>query len=379
MNRTYLDYAAATPLDATVAKKMHEAEKLFANPSSQYASGREARNLSDSSRKNIAMFFGANSDEVIFTSGATESNNLAILGAARAAGKGKIISLATEHASVREPIAQLAKEGFDIAWCKVDSKGKINLEDFKRQLSKDTILVSISYANSEIGTIEPIAKIAQIIRKFEQGNATKIIFHTDASGAVATLNCDVSRLGVDLLTCSAAKVYGPKGVGLLYVKRNTKLLQLIYGGSQELGLRAGTENISLICGFSQALTRVHEHKEIDSKKYQQLYVQCIHNLEGVSYIENGHPADRLHMIVSLCFEGVNGENLVAYLDANGFEVATGAACEASSDKPSAALLAIGRTKLQAQGSLRVSFGRTTTSKDIDRFVECLKKTISTLL
>lgn len=378
MNRVYLDYAAATPLDSTVVKKMHEVEKLFANPSGQYASGREARDLLDSSRKRIAMHFGASSDEIVITSGATESNNLAILGAARAVGKGKIISIATEHTSVREPIKQLKNEGFDIAWCQVDKTGKINLEEFKKQLTKDTVLVSVSYANSEIGTIQPISKIAQIIRKFEQTNQVKIVFHTDASGAVATLSCDVSRLGVDLLTCSAAKIYAPKGVGLLYVKRNTRLQQLLYGGSQELGLRSGTENITLINGFCQALIRVQEQKSIDTEKYKQLYIQCIHNLEGIDYLENGHPKDRLYAIVSLCFENVNGENLVAYLDANGFEVATGAACEASSDKPSAALLAIGRTKAQAQGSIRISFGRNTTSKDVDRLVECLKKTIFTL-
>ncbi|MBA3679389.1 cysteine desulfurase [Candidatus Saccharibacteria bacterium] len=374
----YLDYAAATPLDPRVVKEMHRVEKLFANPSSNYQSGRDARNEIALARKKIAMFFGANSEEIVFTSGATEANNLAILGAARASEKKEIISIATEHASVRKPLEQLEKEGFTIHWCAIDSTGRVNQKAFENLLSQATALVTINYANSEIGTIQQIAKLVKIVRAYEKCNGTKIIFHTDASTALSLLNCDVNRLGMDLLTCSAAKIYGPKGVGLLYVRRGVNLTPLMYGGSQEGGVRSGTENINLIVGFSIALLLVQELRKKDAEKYQQLYVRCMLELSKITLLENGHSKDRIFSLVSICLNGISGENIVAYLDAHKIEIATGAACEASNDMPSAALLAIGRTKDQAQGSIRISFGRQTKNSDIDKLIECLKKTISAL-
>ena len=379
MSSIYLDYSSATPLDKSVAKKMRLTENIFANPSTKYASGREASQLLESSRKKIAMFFGANTDEIIFTSGATESNNLAILGSARKAKQGRIISIETEHSSIRGPVMQLSKEGFSVDWCKVDKAGRVNVADFISLLRKDTVLVSISYANGEIGTILQIAKLVQEVRKFEKANSCKIIFHTDASSALALLSCDVSRLGIDLLTASSAKIYGPKGIGLLYVRRKTQLQQLMYGGNQESGLRAGTESLPLVVGFASAVELIAANKASSTAKYQQYYISCMHNLEELDFIENGHPEDRLYSVLSICFEGLNGEDLVAYLDAQGFEVSTGAACEASNDEPSSALMAIGRTRAQAQGSLRISFGRSTTPKQVDLLQKCLKKTISALL
>lgn len=378
MNRIYLDYAAATPLNPNVAKKMREAEKCFANPSAFYSSGREAKELLDKYRKDIAMFFGANSDEIVFTSGATESNNLAILGAARAAGVGRIISIGTEHASVRSPLQQLQNEGFEVVICKLDKYGRIVISDFEKLLSYDTKLVSINLASSEIGTIQPIRKLSALIRKFEQNNGTKIVFHTDASAAVATLSTNVSQLGIDLLTMSAAKIYGPKGIGILYVRRKTSLAQIFFGGKQEAGLRSGSESLPLVAGLATSLELAKQNKKKDSERYRQLYTKTMLELEGIDFIENGHPDERLFSVLSICLYRVSGENIVAYLDAQGIEVATGAACEASNDQPSAALLAIGRTAEQAQGSLRISFGNHTKLSDIDNLIKCLKNTISTL-
>lgn len=377
--RIYLDYAAATPLEPAVAQAMHDAEKIYANPSAQYASAREANTQLASARKRIAMFFGAKSEEIIFTSGASEANNLAIFGTARAFNKGHIISITTEHVSVREPLNQLAQEGFDIDLCPVDSNGRIKLVEFEKLINYDTVLVTINMASSEIGTIQPIAKLAKIIRNHEESNGTKIIFHTDASAAVQTLNCDVSRLGVDLMTISGAKIYGPKSAGALYVKRGTKLKPIIWGGHQESGLRSGSESLPLIVGLTQALEIVASRRKLDNEKYRELYVNLLHSLSGVHNLkENGHPKDRLYSLVNLSLASVNGEDLVAYLDSAGFEVATGAACEASNHQPSLVLLAIGRSKSEAQGSLRISFGRKTTHKDIDQFCDSLINTLSAL-
>ncbi len=379
-NRVYLDYAASTPLDKNVAKAMHEVENVFANSSAQYMSGRETNNYLSLARKQIAMFFGANAEEIIFTSGATESNNLAILGAVKAEKKCHIISIATEHSSVREPLSYLASQGYEVDWCNVDKHGRVDRNDLERKLCYNTKLVTISYANSEIGTTQQLSKISAIIKNHERANGTKVIFHTDASAAVQTLNCDVSRLGVDLLTIGGAKIYGPKGIGALYIKRGTKIEPIIYGGKQENGLRSGSESISLVVGLAQALSNVSkEHKKFASH-YRELYTNLIHNINKKNkIIENGHPKERIFSVASICIDGANGADLVAYLDASGFEVSTGAACEATNNMPSHALLAIGRSKAQAQGSLRISFGKSTKHKDIDEFCKSLKKTLNTLV
>lgn len=378
-HRIYLDYAASTPTDRAVVQAMHAAENNFANPSAQYASAREAAKMISIARKQIATFFGANSEEIVFTSGATESNNLAILGVARASKKGQIISIATEHASVREPLRQLAKEGYEVIWCKIDGNGRISLTEFEKLLNYDTILVTVNYASSEIGTVQQIAKLSKIIKRHEQSNGTKVVFHTDASAAAPILNCDVSRLGVDLMTVGGSKIYGPKAIGLLYVKRGTQISPIIFGGKQEGGVRSGNQNTAQIIGLAKAIQIVTSKHKQDSDNYRELYTNLMHNLSfDIELIENGHPKDRIFSVCSFCIKNVNGEDVVAYLDAAGFEVATGAACEASSHQPSPALLAIGRSKQEANGSLRVSFGRSTNHKDIDNFCKSLKNTLNAL-
>lgn len=378
MKQVYLDYAAATPIDKEVTKAMQAAEAYFANPSAQYASGRAAKDQLAMARKNIAMFLNANTDEIIFTSGATEANNLAILGSTRAVGAGNVVSVKTEHASVREPINQLKAEGFTITWAKVNKDGLLGLEELTKSLNKDTKLISIAYANSEFGTIQPIAKIVKIVRDFEKANNCKIIIHTDASAAALSLNCDVARLGIDLLTISGSKIYGPKGIGALYIKRGTKLKPIIYGGAQENSTRAGSESLPLVVGFSEALNLVKQNSSACEQQFKNLYNTIRTELEDENFIATGSSKKRLFSIASYIFEGISGEDLVAYLDAKGFEVSTGAACEASNKKPSAGLLALGYSSTEAQGSLRVSFGRSTTTGEVYNFTKALKQTLLVL-
>lgn len=371
-NRIYLDFAAATPLDSSVSKRMREAEKYFANPSSLYQSGRQSAKILEAAKKTIAMHFGVNSHEVVFTSGATESNNLAILGTVLEPKRSRVISVATEHSSIQEPLKYLQSLGCEVVNTKVSKTGKIDLTAFEKNINQNTKLVSISFANSEIGTIQKLNKISQIIKKYEEKNNTTILFHSDCSAAVNTLNCDINKLGLNLATFSSSKIYGPAGIGALYVKRGTKIKPLIYGGNQQNGIRSGSENLTAIVGFAEALKIVKERAKFDSQKFRQLYTQFVHQLrEAVSFLENGDPKERLFSVVNISFEGLNGENLVAYLDSQGIEVSTGAACEVSSEEPSLALQAIGLSALQAQGSLRISFGRTTSHKDIDFLIQKL--------
>lgn len=377
--RVYLDYAAATPLDERVAAAMSEAQASFANPSSRYQSARLSAEEIAECRKLTAMFMGANGDEIVFTNGATESNNLAILGAARTVGSGHIVSIATEHASVRGPLKQLEKEGFTLSNCVIDPTGLVDLDQFSKCLQEDTILTTISYASSEIGTIQPLSKISAIIREHEKKFGKKVIFHTDASAAALLLSCDISRLGVDLLTISGAKLYGSKSIGALYVARGTNLRPLMFGGGQQMGLRAGTEDISQLVGLTEALRIVQDSRHQDEAKFESLYKCLIDGIQAeLKPLVSGHATKRLHNIASLIFDGLNGEDLVAYMDAAGYEVSTGAACEVSSDKPSQALLALGYSERQAQGSLRISFGRQTSFSQVKDFAQELVSVVKRL-
>ncbi len=379
MKRVYLDYAAATPLDSEVKAAMDKVDKLFANPSAPYASGRAAREQLQAARKKVAMFLGANQDEVVFTAGATEANNLAIFGVAGRHPKGRIISLATEHASVREPLQQLAQAGYDVQLCAVDQYGLIDMEDLARLLTPTTILVSLAYASGEIGTIQPLAKTVRLVCDFEASHHCQIMVHTDASAAALLLPCDVARLGVDLLTLSANKLYGPAGVGSLYVRRGVELKPLLYGGTQEYGRRAGTESVELAVGLAQAVQLVGERHKADGERFNQLLSEFMAALNKQGHATQlGHPKQRLTNIVSLSFDGVNGEDLVAYMDAAGFEIATGAACEAAKAEPSPALLALGLSPAQAQGSIRISVGRDTTSAEIRAAARALIRTLDKL-
>lgn len=371
--RVYLDFAASTPIHERVAHAMHNAEKFFSNPSAQYESARNAKELLSQARKDCAMFLQSKPEEVIFTSGATESNNIAIQGLVLNHRTGRIISIATEHSSVLGPLNYLSELGYDVVYAPLNQKGLVNLDDFAKLLNEETVLVTISYANSEIGTVQPITKIAQIIKAYNASRDCNVVFHTDASAAALTLSCDVARLGVDLMSLGGAKVYGPRSAGLLYKIRGVELKPIIYGGSQEACLRPGTESVDMAVGLAMALILAKEHRREDSVFFKKLHQLLFSELDkkSIQYMYNGHHRDKIYNIASICLDGQNGEDLVARLDALGFEIATGAACEASNDEPSRTLIALGRTKSEAQGSLRISLGRTTTEAEIKRFVEAL--------
>ena len=325
------------------------------------------------------MSLNVNSDEIVFTSSATESNNLAIFGTCKNFKSGRIISTRTEHPSVYEPLLRLQKEGYTIDWCNVDKFGRIDLDHLSRLIKPDTVLVSLQYANSTIGTIQPISKIASLLDSIHQERSSRPTLHIDATGAQMSLSLAVDRLGVDLITLSSSKIYGPTGSGLLYIKRGTSIEPTIYGGKQEFGLRAGTENLVAIAGFAKAVEILDTRRKQDNIHFQKLYDYFIQKLsDKVSFVQFGHPKDRIHNVINIAFKGINGEDLVAYLDSMGIEVGTGAACLVAGEKPSRVLLAIGVKESIAQGSLRISFGRETNIKDIDILIQGICESVEHL-
>lgn len=377
-SRSYFDYAAATPLDDEVAKAIDDHRSLYANPSAKYSSAREAKKKLEFFRKQVATSLNCNKDEIVFTGSATESNNLAIFGIAKSFSKGRIISIGTEHPSVYEPLMQLKKDGFKIDWCTIDKYGRIDLEALKSLIRPDTILITIQYASSTIGTIQPVSKIHQLIEDVKSQGLAKPIFHIDATGAQPSIHLSVDRLGADLMTISSTKIYGPSSA-LLYVRRSTHLEPLLYGGKQEFGLRAGTQDLPAIAGFAKAIEILDDRRKQDVLHYQKLYNYFMQKLsEKLEFSVFGHPRDRIYNVANIAFEKINGEDLVAYLDAAGIEVSTGAACLANNEKPTRILLAMGVDESIAQGSLRISFGRETTTKDVDILINSLHTTVKKL-
>lgn len=379
IKRHYFDYAAATPLDEDAAQAMRAAEADFANPSSLHSEGQAAKERLAAARKSVAKVLGAREREIVFTSSATEADNLALLGALTAAGKpgGRVLTLATEHAAVRACSNVARASGYDVVDVTIDGKGMIDLDGLKQQLNDETILISVAMATSEIGTLQPISEIGKVVRatrgdRAQRGISTPIILHTDTSACAGLLPLQVDRLGVDLMTLSSAKVYGPHGAAALYVASGTPLTPLIIGGGQESSLRAGTPNIPAIVGFAAALTKAESLRRAEHSRLLELRNSLWDQLKPISGILlNGHPTKRLANLLSFSVPGQDGENLVLKLDAAGFAVATGAACAESNQAPSHVLLAIGRTSDEAQGSLRISLGRMTTQADIDSLAQAI--------
>lgn len=384
MKRYYFDYAAATPLDREAAMAMHQAESMFANPSSLHTEGQAARDRLTVARKQVAKALGAREREIVFTSSATEANNLALLGAITAAGRSgaRILTVSTEHAAVRACTNVARASGYDVIDLEINQHGLLDIAALKQMLNDNTILISISMATSEIGTLQPIGEIGKLVRavrgdRARRGQTTPIIFHTDASACAGLLPLSVDRLGVDLMTLSSAKIYGPHGAAALYVASGTPLTPLIIGGGQESSLRAGTPNLPAIVGFATALTKAEamrrdEHKRLVALR-QALWDQ-LKDLPGI--LLNGHPAKRLANVLNISFVDRDGEELMLKLDAQGFAVATGAACAESSRAPSHVLLGIGRSAEEAQGSLRISLGRDTTTADIRALALALRAIIN---
>ena len=378
----YLDYAATTPLSPIVHKAMLEIEaKIYGNPSSMHREGRKAFDILERARADTASSIGANPKEIIFTGSGTESDNLAIIGVAHAYKKfGRHIIVSTiEHKAVLAATHRLEAEGFEVTYLPVTENGLVSVEECITSIRPDTILISIMYANNEIGTIEPIARLATAIKKLRREKTTPL-FHTDACQAVGMLPVDVSELGIDLMTINSSKIYGPKGIGLLYVKSGVYLEPLIVGGDQESGKRAGTENVALAHGFALALKNAVATQNQTSKDITALRNYFIEKLFTIcpDIILNGHRQNRLPNNVHVSIPYIEGESLVLMLDKYGVCCSTGSACSAIDLSPSHVLRAIGITDELIHGSLRFSLGTSTTTEKIDLAVDSLEKCIVTL-
>lgn len=398
-----MDYAATAYVDPRVKKAMDVFwTKEFGNPGAIYDEGREAKKAVETARKDIAKIIGAKSEEIIFTSGGTESNNLAIFGvcgfdcfnfsrlypqAGSDAGSESrqskplkiphIITTKFEHHAVLYPIRFLEKQGFNVTYLNVGEDGIVNPEDVKKALKKETILVSIMYANNEIGTIQPIAEIGKIIKNCKlQTKNQKTVFHIDACQASGYLNLDVSKLGVDLMTINGSKMYGPKGVGFLYVKNGVNLAPMMYGGGQEKGLRPGTENVPGIIGIAEAL-------KIAQKETKQLiglrdyFIKRLLSEIPETHL-NGHPKKRLPNNVNVSILGIEGESVILYLDELGISCSTGSACNSESLDPSHVILALGKSHGYAHGSIRFTLGKRSAKKDIDYVMKVLPDIVKKL-
>lgn len=377
MRQIYLDHASTTPVRPEVVEAMAPYfTEHFGNPSSIYPLGQEASDAVAAARESLAGLIGAAPREIFFTSGGTESDNWAIKGFARAnAAKGRhIITSAIEHHAVLHTCEALEREGFEVTYLPVDEHGLVSVEDFKAAMRPDTILASIMFANNEIGTIEPIRELAAAAHE------ASVVFHTDAVQAFGHEPIDVNELGIDMLSASSHKIYGPKGVGLLYVRRGVKLQNLLDGGQQERGRRGSTENVPGIVGFARAAELAAE--EIVPERDRQLALRdhAIRRIleEIPSAKLNGSWESRLANNVNFSFEFIEGEGMLLQLAARGICVSSGSACTSGSLDPSHVLLAIGLPHEIAHGSLRMTLGRDTTLADIDFAVDSLKATLQNL-
>lgn len=384
MRRIYLDHAATTPVRPEVLKKMLPFfTQVYGNPSSFHTPGLEAKKAVDAARKSIAEKLNAHSDEMVFCSGGTASDNLAVHGifGVEKAHRGHVITSAVEHPAVLEPLQHLVKRGkIELTVLPVDKTGKILIKDLVAALRPDTVLVSIMYANNEIGTIQPIAEIGRALLRWRKEKSTPYpYFHTDACQAAGTLDLDVEKLHVDLLTLNGSKIYGPKGVGLLFVRRGTKLDPQIRGGGQERGLRSGTENVPGIIGLAAALELAQAKKEQENTRLSKLRDKLITGLLTIPKTRlNGHPTDRLPNNVNVSFMDIEGEAAVLYLDAQGIYCSTGSACASSSLDPSHVILATGVSYEAAHGSLRFTLGHSTKPSDIDYVLKTIPDIIAKL-
>ena len=375
-NFIYMDHAATTPMDSVVLSAMLPYfSDIFANPSSIYALAQESRKVVDDSRQKIASLLGARRSEIMFTSGGTESDNAALRGVASALqSTGKhIIPSQIEHHAVLHTCYQLEQLGYEISYLPVDQNGIINPTSVVNAIREDTILVSIMMANNEIGTIQPIEQICCLVKDEAKRRGTNIIFHTDAVQAAGFLDFNVKKLGVDLLSLSAHKFYGPKGVGALYIRRGTPFETQLSGGGQERGRRSGTENVAAIVGMAKALEISIENREQTNlhciKLRDKLIKDVMSNIKGVNL--NGDDTLRLPNNVNFSFSGVEGEPLLLGLDFAGICVSSGSACSSGSLEPSHVLTSLGLTDEQAQGSLRITLGRENTVEEVEKIVEVL--------
>lgn len=397
MNRIYFDYAASTPVDKQVVKAMEPYfTEVFGNPSSLHQFGQEASAAIFKARQIIAAAIGANYKDIIFTGSATEANNLALRGiikafrAERLAFSGKKLNLnpyslypriivsAIEHESVFNTCLDLEREGVEVIYIPVSQDGTIDIRKLEAALNERTILVSVMYVNNEVGTIQPIREIGNMVKAFRVGRSSYPLFHTDAVQAFQYLDCDVNKLGVDLMTLSAHKIYGPKGIGMLYVssslfKNGNYIHSIITGGGQERGLRSGTPNISYIVGFAKAVEINEKLKKKERKRIGGLRDYLWRGLQRIAKVYlNGSYKKRIPNNLDVYFYGHTAGDLLIKLDLAGIAVSPGAACLSRAAKTSYVLKAMGFSEERCGGSLRISLGRQTAKKDIDAFLREIK-------
>lgn len=380
----YLDYAAATPVDSKVfeAMKPFFSENFF-NPSASYLPAKHVRKIYEEKRDELAHTIGAKGNDLIITAGATESINLAFTVLKNQKNKNVIISK-IEHASVRESARNFCD---DVREINVDKNGFIDLKDLEKKIDDSTMLISVALCNNELGTIEPLSEILEIVKKvrmdrLSRGIETPIYLHSDASQAMSLIDIYMSRLGVDMLTINSAKVYGPKGIGALYVAHGIKLSPITYGGGQESGLRSGTENVASLVGFAEAAKLAKEHVNGNRKKYEKLNKifkdTLVENLDGkIEAKFLGNPKKQLANFIPICFDGLDAERLIFKLEDEKIYVSTGAACAASKGEKSHVLTAIGLSDSEIAGSLRISMGKMNDEENIkiaaEKLAEIVKK------
>ena len=377
MRMIYLDHAATTPTRPEVVKVMLPFfTDAFGNPSSIYSYGQEAKGAVEEARTKVAELIGARSEEIIFTSGGTEADNYALKGVAYAnERKGNhIVTTSIEHHAVLEVCKFLGRRGFKITYLPVDKYGLVDPDDVKRAITDKTILISVMHANNQVGTIEPVEEIGEIAR--EAG----VCFHTDAVQTLGHIPVNVDKLKVDLLAISAHKLYGPKGVGALYVRKGTRLVSFMHGGEQEKRRRAGTENVPAIVGLGRAVELAGQEMGKEAERLAYLRDKLIKGLvEKIDHIRlNGHPTRRLPNNVNVSVDFVEGESMLLNLDLEGVCASTGSACSSASLEPSHVLLALGLSPEQAHGSLRFTLGRENTAADLERVLEVLPGIVARL-
>lgn len=377
MKRIYLDHSATTPVRVEAAAAVMEyMTAKFGNPSSVHIYGREARAALDKAREQVAAMIKARPEEIIFTSGGTESNNLAILGAARAnAVRGKhIITSSVEHHAVLDTCKALEKEGFSLTVLPVDSYGMVSPADLEKAITEETILITIMLVNNEVGTIQPVAELGKLAR--ERG----ILFHTDAVQALGKIPVDVQAMNIDLLTGSGHKIYAPKGTGFLYVRKGVRLRNIMYGGGQERKKRSGTENLPGVVALGIAAELAAGELEPEMSRMLALRARLINGIMGrIPNVRlNGHPQERIPTNVNISYEYVEGESLLLSLDLKGIAASSGSACTSGSLEPSHVLLAMGLCHEIAHGSVRMTLGRDNTEEDIDYVLEVLPPIVERL-
>jgi len=375
----YLDNAASTAVHPEVVKEMMPYfDSQYGNPSSIHQFGRKAKSAIQKARKQVAALIGAEPDEITFTSGGTESNNAIFYGCPKFQGNkfelNHIITSSIEHDAVLEPLKEFEENGVQVTYLPVDEHGLVSTDDITKSINEQTTIVSIMFANNEVGTIQPIKEISKICNKYQ------IPLHTDAVQAVGKVPINVKELGIDALSISSHKINGPKGVGALFIKKGFTVAAHIVGGGQENGMRSGTENVASIVGFGKACEIAKERLKENISHFQTLHSLILSKIvKEIPHVKlNGHPEKRIFNNIHLTFMGVNGEDLIIKLDEHGIAASTGSACSVHTQKASHVLKAMGFNHEQITGSLRISFGYMNTLDEINQTVEVLKKVVAEL-